>query len=856
MHADPKTLVRRLSPPAVRALEAAVGAAASAGHFEITIEHVVHQLLGGETGEVALLLAHLRCDRASLAGQFARKLNAIRGGHTGKPSFSESVFEWFEEAWMLGSLEFGDTRIRTGVLFAQLLRRTGRYLDETPAELEGLVTSALLQELPLVLAQSTEIGEGATSAVGKGGSTGQPAPDSDSAIARFTTNFTTQAREGRIDPVLGRHREIRQLIDILSRRRKNNPVIVGEPGVGKTALVEGFALAVAQGEVPPHLADSDVLSLDLGALQAGASVRGEFENRLKNLISEIKASPRSIVLFIDEAHMLIGAGGSQGGSDAANLLKPALARGELRTIAATTWAEYKKYFEKDAALERRFQPVKVDEPDEEAATAMLRGLRARFEDSHGVMIRDEAVVQAVRLSSRYISGRQMPDKAIDLLDMTAARVRVSMKARPEPLVALENTLAALEREESVVARDAVDDARLSERLPTLRERIAALQADVASMRERWETERSAVEAWQVARKDAKGPIAPPAVPEHDRLVHYEVDGEAVAQAVSAWTGIPAGRMGTDIVRTSLALEDHLGTRVYGQIAAVKAVSDAVRMSQSGIRNPTTPLGVLLFVGPTGVGKTEMALALADLLYGGERFLTVINMTEFQEKHTVSRLIGSPPGYVGYGQGGVLTEAVRQRPYSVVLLDECEKADLEVMNLFYQVFDKGSLSDGEGRGIDFRNTLVVLTSNLGSDTILERSAAGLSGDALVEAIRPELTAHFKPALLARMTIVPFGPVGETTMRRIVDARLDAIRMRVHTAHGIDTLFTEQLVNELVRRSARAETGARTVDHVLRGSLMPVLARFLLERMTTERPGDEPISVSLGDDGEFHVHGATS
>ncbi len=857
MQVEPKTLVRRLSRPATRALEAAVGAAATAGHYEIGIEHMLIAMLSDETGEPARILDHHQCDRRGLITQLERAMRGFRNGHTGRPTFSESLFQWIEDAWLVGSLELGDTRVRTGVLFAQLLRRRHRYLDDGYAELEAIPTGALIKELPSILEgspEATEAGGGASAT--PGGAAGPSTPASDSAIARFTTNFTQLAKEGRIDPVLGRHREIRQLIDVLSRRRKNNPVIVGEPGVGKTALVEGLALAIAHGEVPEHLAETDVLSLDLGSLQAGASVRGEFENRLRGLISEVKASPRSIVLFIDEAHMLIGAGGNQGGSDAANLLKPALARGELRTVAATTWAEYKKYFEKDAALERRFQPVKVDEPDEETAIGMLRGLRETFEKSHGVMIRDEAVVAAVRLSSRYISGRQMPDKAIDLLDMTGARVRTSMKARPDALVSIEQELASLEREEKALARDLGDDPSIEARLPPLRERIAATRDGLAAMQTRWETERAEVERWVQARRETSGPLSPPALPEHDRLVHYEVDADAVAQAVSSWTGIPVGKMSSDTLQTALELERHLGSRVFGQPDAVDAVADAIRMSQSGIRNPAGPVGVLLFVGPTGVGKTEMALALADLLYGGERFLTTINMTEFQEKHTVSRLIGSPPGYVGYGEGGVLTEAVRQRPYSVVLLDECEKADLEVMNLFYQVFDKGQLSDGEGRAIDFRNVLLVLTSNLASDTILklQQGDEPPSRAEVVDAIRPELSAHFKPALLARMTVVPFRPVGAEALRRIASARLDAIAQRVQDAHGVRPTFDPGLVDDLVRRSLRAETGARTVDHVLRGALMPALARFLLERMTAdEMPSG--IAVGLAPDGELRIEANT-
>ncbi len=856
MQVEAKTLVRRLTKNATRALEAAVGRAAGAGHYEITVEHLVAQLLADEAGETAKILEHLGADRRELAARIERALRAQRAGHTGRPTFSETLFQLIEDAWIVGSLELGHAKISSGIIFTQLLRRPGRYLEDDYPELEALPKASLLHDLPALLAASPELVElGAAPSVG--GAAAPAGAQSDSALGRFTTNVTEQARGGKLDPVLGRHREIRQIIDILSRRRKNNPVIVGEPGVGKTALVEGLALAIAAGEVPEHLKDIDVVSLDLGALQAGASVRGEFENRLRGVIQEVKASPKPLVLFIDEAHMLVGAGGNQGGGDAANLLKPALARGELRTIAATTWAEYKKYFEKDAALERRFLPVKVDEPGEEASITILRGLAGIFEKAHGVVIRDEAIVQAARLASRFISGRQMPDKAIDLLDMTAARVRTSLRARPEPIVAIEDEIASARREEAALTRDAREQPGAGAELPELRARIAEREAELAKLLERWEAEKKAVEDWIERRRAAEEAhseetIAPPDVPLEGRIVHYEVDVEAVAQAVEAWTGIPAGRMNADTLKVALTLEQHLDQRVYGQPHAVAAVADAVRMAKSGIRNPNAPIAVLLFVGPTGVGKTETALALADLLYGGERFMTTINMTEFQEKHTVSRLIGSPPGYVGYGEGGVLTEAVRQRPYSVVLLDECEKADLEVMNLFYQVFDKGMLSDGEGRLIDFRNVLLVLTSNLGSDTIvkLESQDTPPSAAEIVDAIRPELVAHFKPALLARMSIVPFRPVGAEALRRIAQARLDAVAARVRAAHKIETVFDAALLDDLVKRSLRAETGARTVDHVLRSSLMPTLSRFLLERMADDAL-PEALQIGLGPDGGFQI-----
>lgn len=832
MHVEPKILVKRLSRHATLALEEAVVLAAQGGHSEFTVEHHLAALFRREDGDIALILQQLGLDRRTFLAGFERAVRGFRKGSGGRPAFSTSLIQLFEDAWLLGSLELGESELRSGVLFATLARRPGRYLESEMSVWKDVDATALMAALPSLLAASNESVKAASDRV-------DTHVDSQTALARFTTNVTADVRAGRIDPVLGRHREIRQLIDILSRRRKNNPVIVGEPGVGKTALVEGLAHAIVNGEVPESLKHVDLLSVDLGALQAGASVKGEFENRLKALIQETKAAIKPVILFIDEAHMLIGAGGAQGGTDAANLLKPALARGELRTIAATTWAEYKRYFEKDAALERRFQPVKVDEPDDATVIAMLRGLRDTFEKAHGVVIRDEAIVDAVKLSSRYISGRQMPDKAIDLLDMTAARVKTSHNARPEPLVAIENELAALGRAESALVRDVGPDAT---GLVELRATIASSNLAREALLLRWEQERSDSE---VTRIDGQA-----------RLVHREVDKEAVAQAVSAWTGIPLGNMRTSSLETALTLESTLQARIQGQRDAVSAVSDAMRLAASGIRAPNAPQAVLLFVGPTGVGKTETALALADLLYGGERFMTTINMTEFQEKHSVSRLIGSPPGYVGYGEGGLLTEAVRQRPHSIVLLDECEKADLEVMNLFYQVFDRGMLSDSEGRVVDFRNTVLVLTSNLGSDTLMRLHEPGSHGesaptaDKLIEAIRPELARHFKPALLARMTIVPFRPISDEALRGIASSRLRGIAERVKATHDIDTAFEENVVERLITHANHRHSGARGVDHALRSSLLPSLSRTLLERAAAHAHGGS-LRVSVAESGEFAV-----
>ena len=912
MSVQPKTLVNRMTPTARQMLEAAVGRAASSQHYEVTIEHLLSQMIAPDDGDVAAIYLHYGKNRSPLANRVDKILQHMKTGNTTRPVFSGSLWRLVQDAWVHGSLEHGAMLIRSGHLFYCLIRYPGRYIGEVLPELEDWSIEELDKEMDEALSVAREEYE-STPAPGSGGGGGQgattpgismPGKGGDSALGRFCTNFTEEARAGRIDPIFGRHREIRQCVDILSRRRKNNPIIVGEPGVGKTALVEGLAHAIVKGEVPSHIAKCELLGLDLGALQAGASVKGEFENRLKAVINEVKSSDKPIILFIDEAHTIIGAGGQKGGGDAANLLKPALARGELRTCAATTWSEYKKYFEKDAALERRFQPVKVDEPDVETAIVMLRGLRELYEKAHKIRIKDEAIVAACELSDRYIAGRLLPDKAVDLIDTTAARVRVGRQVKPEELVELEADIAALERATAAIQRDveAGDEKRREE----LEEKLGELEVakgEQEKLTARWRAELAAVEALlkergeleaekeegegegegegeevdtslsesakaapamvdeggepeaagEAAASDEGDAPAPSALPEdEDRLIHIDVDAEAVARTVSIWTGIPLGKMQKDTMGTVMQLEDRLRARVKGQEPAVEAVAEACRMSYAGVGNPEAPVGVFLFVGPSGVGKTECALALADELFGGERFITQINMSEYQEKHTVSRLIGSPPGYVGYGEGGVLTEAVRQRPYSVVLLDECEKADPDVLNLFYQVFDKGVMNDGEGRLINFRNTICILTSNLATDEIMkayEGDEVPPVGD-VVHEIRPILSKWFKPALLARMTIVPYRPIDQETMKLIAGLKLNRLARRIRESHNIETVFEEELVEELAKRCTESETGARNVDHILRSTLTPMIARGLLERMAE---GEEPagVEVSIAPSGEWRV-----
>ena len=852
MLVDPKALVRRLTRSSARLLEAAVSQAAERHYHEIVVEHLLLELLRDAQGDAARLLNHFGVDRLQLSAHVEGMLSRIRTGNPGRPVFSETLFQWIEDAWVVASVESGVSALRSGALLAQLIARPARYTPESYPELERVSREQLKRDFEDVLAPSPESVEVSAAGSAAGSASGHPRT-ADSALSKFSISFTQRAREGAIDPIFGRHREIRQMIDVLCRRRKNNPIVVGEPGVGKTALVEGLALAIVAGDVPDVLRGVELHGLDLGLLQAGAGVRGEFESRLKAVIAETKASPTAVILFIDEAHTLIGAGNTAGGADAANLLKPELSRGELRVIAATTWSEYKKYFEKDAALERRFQLIKVEEPSELDAVTMIRGLSATYEKAHGVTIRDDAVVAAVKLSHRYISGRQLPDKAVDVLDTAATRVKMEQTARPEALVALEAETASLQRERDSLGRDQSQGiSRSPDAIETLDQALRALGDRRATLQSRWESERTAVATLKAAEQvpaavegtaaqgnrelieQARAALAK--LQGDAPLVHAEVDPDAIAQVIAAWTGIPVGKMRAGEIQTALHLEELLSERVRGQPFATQTVAEVIRMAYSGIRNPEAPLGVLLFVGPSGVGKTETAIALADYLYGGERFLTSINMSEFQEKHTVSRLVGSPPGYVGYGEGGILTEAVRQRPYSVVLLDECEKADLEVMNLFYQVFDKGVLNDGEGRAIDFRNTVVILTSNLASDLVLAAYAGGAtpSTEDVLTTIRPVLQRHFKPALLARMTIVPFSPVNATVMRDIVSLKLAALARRLLAAHRLKTVFHPALVEQLVQRCTESELGARNVDHTLRSSLMPQLAKELLSQLAAGQP----------------------
>jgi len=886
---DLKPLLQRLNARTTKAMEGAAGLCVARGHYEVTVEHLLVKIAEDTDGDAVQILAHFDIDPAGFLRAVQETVEDLKGGNTGRPVFSPTLMEWIQEAWLVGSVELGLAEVRSGVLFSCLVsnpRRfgNGAYLDL----LDKIGKDELRRGLLTIVSGSVED----VRAPGRGpaAAEGAPGPRGDTALGRFTTDFTAEARAGRIDPIFGRDREIRQMVDILGRRRKNNPIVVGEAGVGKTALVEGLALRIVAGDVPEILQGVDLLGLDMGLLQAGASVKGEFENRLRGVIDEVKASPKPIVLFIDEAHTLIGAGGPAGGGDAANLLKPALARGELRTVAATTWSEYKKYFEKDPALARRFQPVKVDEPDSDGATGMLRGLRERYEQAHGVHIADSAVAACASLGSRYISGRQHPDKGVDLLDTAAARVKIAISAKPGLLEDLQRRVETLGREEVALQRDAdrgfgVDRERLQELVGLLAE--AREKHD--TLRERWQAEREAVAKVLGLRKRVSlaeaGKVPPAAAGESAEeaagdtegeavsldelradltaaatalaeiqgaapLIPTEVTGETVAQVVADWTGVPVGNMVKDEATAVLDFDRRLKERIKGQDQAVAAVSQGIKAAKAGVQDPGKPIGIFLFVGTSGVGKTECALGVADLLFGGEQFMTTIAMSEFQEKHTVSKLIGSPPGYVGYGEGGVLTEAVRQRPYSVVLLDEVEKADPEVLNLFYQVFDKGVLSDGEGRQIDFKNTCIFLTSNLATDEIMALCEGGErpSAEELATAIRPILSAHFKPALLGRMMIVPFYPLGPDVLGDIARLKMKKVVRRLHDSHRMAFHYSDAVVEQIAARCTEVESGARNIDHILQGTLLPQISTEILQRMSAG-PLPSRLDLEMGESGEF-------
>lgn len=845
-------LLHRLNPYCAQALAAAATLCQTRGHAEITVEHWLLKLLEQGDGDISMIARRYDWDQDALWRGLLAHLERLPHQLQGKPQLSAPLEHLIQQAWLEASAQVNTDAVRSlHVLMA--LAATPSLVTQTAAwPLLSLSATQLAHLLPLLDAQSDErpaksprlewpvdVPVQATLPTAVGLDEALHAE-----LDKFTQDLTAKARAGQIDPVLGRDNEIRQMVDILSRRRKNNPILVGEPGVGKTALVEGLALRLVEGDVPASLKTVSICTLDLGVLQAGAGVRGEFEQRLKNVIAAVQQSPTPILLFIDEAHTLIGAGNQAGGADAANLLKPALARGELRTIAATTWSEYKQYFERDAALERRFQLVKVEEPDDVDACRMLRGLKARYAAYHGVHIRDSAVKAAVALSRRYLTGRQLPDKAVDLLDTASARVRMGLDSEPQQIVHLRTELAALTIEQQAIERDKVLDPAIDPaRLADISDRLRALQQHEVRLAVQYEAERALTEQLLTARQDGSRREECDALRAqlHDiqrcnPLLWLDVDARAVATVIADWTGVPLGSLLKDEQSELLQLERQLAKRVIGQDAALGDLAQRLRAARAGLTPDNGPQGVFLLVGPSGVGKTETALALADTLLGGEASLITLNLSEYQEAHTVSQLKGSPPGYVGYGQGGILTEAVRQRPYSVVLLDEVEKAHHDVLNLFYQVFDRGFMRDGEGREIDFRNTVIVMTSNLGSEALmthLDKFPEAPESE-LHERLYPLLREHFQPALLARFQTLIYRPLGAEALKRIVTIKLAQLAQRLQQHYGLHCVTEDNLTDALVAACQQPDSGARHIDSLLNQQVLPVLSSQLLQRQAAAQP----------------------
>ena len=869
---DLRSLIGRMNDISQRAVHNALGLAVTRTNYNVEIEHWLRALLEIDGSDLRQILVHFGVDGGALLTELNHALDKFKRGNTRAPALSPELQAMMRNGVLLSTVETPALRVRSGHLIASILNDNDikrQVLAATPS-LAGISGEQLRKEFQKICADSLEAAAPAGETVPASANPAATGSGATPALDQFTIDLTAQAKAGKIDPILGRDAEIRQVVDILSRRRQNNPILTGEPGVGKTAVVEGFALKVFQKDVPASLIGVAVRTLDMGLLQAGAGVKGEFENRLKQVIDEVRSSVQPIILFIDEAHTLIGAGGQAGQNDAANLLKPALARGDLRTIAATTWAEYKKYFERDAALTRRFQVVKVEEPSEPIAVAMLRGLVGTLEKHHKVRILDEALVEAVRLSHRYIPARQLPDKAVSLLDTACARVNMSLTSIPAPVEDLRRSIdldgSALE----ILRREMVTGGAHESAVAELEQRRTEAGEKLAALEQRWESEKGLVGQIQTLR----GSLEAPGEANEEQIAAWKkdltlktlelrelqgespllqpvVDGQAVAEVVATWTGIPVGRMVSDEIRTVLTLDDKLRDRIIGQDQALVAIAEAVKTSRAKLADQRKPIGVFLMVGTSGVGKTETALALSELLYGGEQNMTVINMSEFKEEHKISMLLGSPPGYVGYGEGGVLTEAVRRRPYGVVLLDEMEKAHPGIQDVFYQVFDKGMLRDGEGRDIDFKNTIVIMTSNAGTDLI-----ASLCSDpetrpdakGLADALRPELLKTFKPAFLGRTTLVPYFPLAEDIIRQIVSLQLRRIQKRVTENYKAQFSWDPALVEGIARRCTESESGARNIERILAQGLLPELSGLLLARMA-EGQSISSIQVSLGEESKF-------
>jgi type VI secretion system protein VasG len=905
------TLFGKLNPLAYKAVEGATVFCKLRGNPYVELEHWLAQLLQNGDSDWHRVIKHYQLDMSALAKDLTAALDRLPRGATSISDIAENIADAVERGWVYGTLLYGDATVRTGYVLVGMLKTKNlrNALLGISRQFEKIKVDDLSDGLPKIIGGSPEDGQGATDGTGlaagaaPGEASGAMAPAAmgkQEALKKFTVDLTEQARSGKMDPIVGRDDEIRQVVDILMRRRQNNPILVGEAGVGKTAVVEGFAQRIARGDVPPSLKEVQLLALDVGLLQAGASMKGEFEQRLRSVIDEVQASPKPIILFIDETHTLVGAGGAAGTGDAANLLKPALARGTLRTVGATTFAEYKKHIEKDPALTRRFQTVQVDEPDEPKAILMMRGVASTMEQHHKVQILDEALEAAVKLSHRYIPARQLPDKSVSLLDTACARVAVSLHATPAEVDDCRKRIEALEVEIGIIAREQAIGIDIGQRDADAQALLASERTRLAELDARWAEEKALVDELLALRAKLRAGIKPvegtgsaleaaaeaeaaaEGVTDGDRaaervtllaqlntvqdklsalqgetpLILPMVDYQAVAAVVGDWTGIPVGRMARNEMETILKIAGSLAKRVIGQDHAMEMIAKRIQTSRAGLDNPSKPIGVFMLAGTSGVGKTETALALAEALYGGEQNLITVNMSEYQEAHTVSTLKGAPPGYVGYGEGGVLTEAVRRKPYSVVLLDEVEKAHPDVHEMFFQVFDKGFMEDGEGRFIDFKNTLILLTTNAGTDLI-----AGLCKDpdlmpdpeGMAKALREPLLKIFPPALLGRLVAIPYYPLSDEMLGEIVKLQLNRIKKRVEARYKIPFEYSDEVVKLVVSRCTESESGGRMIDAILTNTMLPDISREFLTRMMEGQP-IERVAVGVNDQGFNYDFGA--
>lgn len=886
---DLKSLVRKFNNPTRNALEGAAGLCMAHAHYNVEIEHWLLKLLEIPDSDLLKVLDSFGISIEKFTQELRREIEGFKIGNTRAPALSPTIVDLAKTAWMLSSVEYSHQQITSAHIIGALILddSLNRSTAVTNGELKRIPPESIRSIIHSIVGTTNESRNTTQDDRSKLDMAMAGTASLTPALDKFTVNLTEEARQGKIDTILGRDDEIRQIIDILIRRRQNNPILTGEAGVGKTAVVEGFAQRIISGDVPDQLKGVCVRSLDLGLLQAGASVKGEFESRLKSVIAEVKASPQPIIMFIDEAHTLIGAGGKEGQGDAANLLKPALARGELRTIAATTWTEYKKYFERDPALTRRFQVVNVEEPSEEKAINMMRAISEMLQSHHGVRIMDDAIVASVRLSSRYITARQLPDKSVSLLDTACARVALSQCATPSAVEFTQRRIAqckaniiSLERENSTLGN-------CDERIKVLVEEQAKFEILLEKQLSQWQQEKKNVDQIHSLQKIIEDDFITQktspnlknktdlsqALTDDERrrnknelhqimtkltelqddkpMIKVNVDSQAIAEVVANWTGIPVGKMVADEIASIIKLEEVLRQRVIGQSHALEAIAQSIRTSRAGLTDPRKPIGVFLMVGPSGVGKTETALALAELLYGGEQTITTINMSEFKEEHKVSMLLGSPPGYVGYGEGGVLTEAVRRKPYSVILLDEMEKAHPGVQDIFYNLFDKGTIKDGEGRDIDFRNTIIIMTSNAAEEHIRAMCAASDTvpdPEVLLDNFRPQLLRYFKPAFLGRTTVIPYYPLSDENLIDICKINMNKIKKRVRNHYNADFTYDDDVVLHIVARSQEVDTGARNIENILTRTLMPSLATECLSMMANNEEISR-IHVSITDEGKF-------